>query len=573
MDGTSQAVLLLASVLLSFGAGVGVYWFTARRKLRRLENQAREEVRLLQETAQRDADTLRLELAQAARSDLDDERLELESERVALAQERESVERLVRRTKRQRQNNQRRHSSRTKRLKEREALLEKATGVIEALNADSERVNAEAEKLRAQAGAIRLDAASLQSELESEQARLHEQSHALSRERDQIQELTDRYAEQLEHVSGLSAEQAKVELQAQYIEEVRLAASAEAHRIRDEAKRTAHRDARKVVLTTMQRLAGSEVLENTVSVVQLPSDHLKGRIIGREGRNSRAFEAATGVDLLIDDTPGAVVISCFDPFRREIARIALERLVRDGRIHPANIERFVKRAEKQIDEEVTELGQRAAIDLKLHGLHDGLIQTIGRMRYRTSYGQNVLAHSIEVANIASILAAEMGEDAHLARRGALLHDIGKVMPESVDRPHALVGMEACKRFGENEIVCNAVGAHHDEIPMTSLISPIVQIADAISGARPGARRENYEQYLERLRDLEDIASSFDGVTRAFAIRGGREVRVIVSHTQVTDTQARTVAESISERIQSELRYPGQIEVVVIREVRESAVAH
>jgi ribonuclease Y len=327
-----------------------------------------------------------------------------------------------------------------------------------------------------------------------------------------------------------------------------------------------------VILAAIQRVAAPATIENTVAAVPLRSEDMKGRVIGREGRNIRAFEAATGVEVIVDDTPEAILVSGFDPVRREVARLSMERLLADGRIQPARIEEVVERTKAEIDEEIVETGERAALDLQLHGLHPELIRMVGRMKYRASYGQNLLAHSVEVAKLASLMAAELGLDARKARRAGLLHDIGKVAEEEIESPHALVGMELCRRYKEHPDVCNAVGAHHDELPMTSFVAPLVQAADAISGARPGARREALERYVERLQNLEALAASFDGVERAYAIQAGREIRVVVDAATLSDALAETLAADLARRIERELEYPGQIKVTVIREVRAVAVA-
>ena len=335
---------------------------------------------------------------------------------------------------------------------------------------------------------------------------------------------------------------------------------------------TANREARKVVLTAIQRTAANHTVENTVSVVQLQSDDMKGRIIGREGRNIRAFEAATGIEVVVDETPEAVLLSGFDPVRREIAKISMERLVLDGRIHPGRIEEVVEKTRAEIEDEIVEAGEETVIELGLHGLHPELIRLVGRMKYRSSYGQNLLGHSMEVAQLASLMAAELDLDPRKARRAGLLHDIGKVVEGELESPHAIVGMELAQRYKEHPEVCNAIGAHHDEIEMTTPLSPIVQAADAISGSRPGARREGLEHYVQRLRALEDVARGFDGVQRVYAIQAGRELRVIVNHDLVSDAQADHLAREISKRVEQELQYPGQVKITVIREVRSVAYA-
>ena len=376
----------------------------------------------------------------------------------------------------------------------------------------------------------------------------------------------------LEQISGLSAEEAKKELVASLKDEAKTEAMAFVQTSIEEAKLTAEQEARKVVLGTIQRVGVEQAVENCVSVFNLESDDVKGRIIGREGRNIRALEAATGVEIIVDDTPEAIILSCFDPVRREIARLSMHKLVTDGRIHPASIEEVVKKTEKQINSEIIEVGKRTVIDLGIHGLHPELIKIVGRMKYRSSYGQNLLQHSREVSNLCGIMASEMGLNAKLAKRAGLLHDIGKVPETESELPHALLGMQWAEKFGEKDEVCNAIGAHHDEIEMKSLLSPIVQVCDAISGARPGARRQVLDSYIQRLKDLENIAFGFTGVQKAYAIQAGRELRVMVESTKVNDTKAAELSFNISQKIQNDMTYPGQVKVTVIRETRAVNVA-
>ena len=342
----------------------------------------------------------------------------------------------------------------------------------------------------------------------------------------------------------------------------------------EEAKLTAQQEAKKIIINTIQRIGTEEAVENCVSVFNLESDDVKGRIIGREGRNIRAIEAATGVEIIVDDTPDAIILSCFDSVRREIARLSLHKLVTDGRIHPARIEEVVKKTEKQIEEEIIDIGKRTVIDLGIHGLHPELIKAVGRMKYRSSYGQNLLQHSREVAKLCGVMAAELGINAKLAKRAGLLHDIGKVpnTEAEVETPHAILGMQWAEKFGEKPDVCNAIGAHHDEIEMNTLIAPIVQVCDAISGARPGARRQVLDSYIQRLKDLEDVAFGFPGVQKAYAIQAGRELRVIVESERVTDDQASELSFEISQKIQTDMTYPGQVKITVIRETRAVNVA-
>ena len=388
----------------------------------------------------------------------------------------------------------------------------------------------------------------------------------------ELDKMHKRHVDMLEQISGLSADEAKIELVTSLKDEAKTEAMAFVQTSIEEAKLTAEQEARRVVLGTIQRVGVEQAVENCVSVFNLESDDVKGRIIGREGRNIRALEAATGVEIIVDDTPEAIILSCFDPVRREIARLSMHKLVTDGRIHPARIEEVVKKTEKQITQEIIEVGKRTVVDLGIHGLHPELVKTVGRMKYRSSYGQNLLQHSREVANLCGIMAAEMGLNSKVAKRAGLLHDIGKVPDTESELPHALLGMEWAEKYGEKSDVCNAIGAHHDEIEMKSLISPIVQVCDAISGARPGARRQVLDSYIQRLKDLENIAFGFPGVQKAYAIQAGRELRVMVESTKVNDIKAAELSFSISQKIQNDMTYPGQVKVTVIRETRAVNVA-
>jgi ribonuclease Y len=392
------------------------------------------------------------------------------------------------------------------------------------------------------------------------------------RRTEEVDKLHRKQVENLEAISGISAEDAKKELVQSLKEEAKSDAMAHIQDTIEEAKLTAQQEARRVILNTIQRVGVEQTVENCVSVFNIESDDIKGRIIGREGRNIRALEAETGVEIIVDDTPEAIILSCFDPVRREIARLSLHNLVTDGRIHPARIEEVVKKTEKQLQQEIIEVGKRTVIDLGIHGLHPELIKTIGRMKYRSSYGQNLLQHSREVANLCGIMAAELGLNAKLAKRAGLLHDIGKVPDTESELPHALLGMKWAEKYNENPEVCNAIGAHHDEIEMKTLIAPIVQVCDAISGARPGARRQVLDSYIQRLKDLEDIAFGFGGVQKAYAIQAGRELRVIVESEKVTDAKANELSFNISQKIQNDMTYPGQVRVTVIRETRAVNIA-
>lgn len=382
----------------------------------------------------------------------------------------------------------------------------------------------------------------------------------------------DEHIKKLETIAQLSAEQAK----AQLVENLKKDAEAQALSIQqeiiDDAKEKANKEARKIVIQTIQRTAAEQVIENAVTVFPLESDEIKGQIIGREGRNIRAIEAATGIELNIDDTPEAIVLSSFDPLRREIARLSLQRLVSDGRIHPARIEEVVEKTRRQLEEQIMEIGERVVIELGIHGMHKELIRLVGKMRFRSSYGQNLLMHSRETANLCSIMAAELGLNPKLAKRAGLLHDIGKVPDEEAELSHALLGMKLAEKYGESTAICNAIGAHHDEIEMEFVISPIVQACDAISGARPGARREVFQQYIQRLKDLENLAASYNGVEKAYAIQAGRELRVIVQNEKVSDADVDKLAFEIAQKIQNEMTYPGQVKITVIREKRAIGVA-
>ena len=394
----------------------------------------------------------------------------------------------------------------------------------------------------------------------------------LDRKQHEVERMHKSQLEQLEVISGLSAEEAKNQLIDGLKAEAKSNAMSYLQDTMEEAKLTAQQEAKKIIINTIQRVGTEEAVENCVSVFNIESDDVKGRIIGREGRNIRAIEAATGVEIIVDDTPEAIILSCFDPVRREIARLALHKLVTDGRIHPARIEEVVEKTRKQIDDEIIEVGKRTVIDLGIHGLHPELIKVVGRMKYRSSYGQNLLQHSREVSKLCGIMAAELGLNVKLAKRAGLLHDIGKVPDTESELPHALLGMQWAEKYGEKEEVCNAIGAHHDEIEMKSLLSPIVQVCDAISGARPGARRQVLDSYIQRLKDLEEIAFGFNGVKNAYAIQAGRELRVIVESEKVSDDNASTLSFDISQKIQTEMTYPGQVKVTVIRETRAVNIA-
>ncbi len=547
--------------LLAIGAGIALDRWLLTRSLK----SAREQARKILAEAEAKAQAYQqehLEKAQEA----------LRRERQAFEQEQAEARRALQQAQERLAERQEALNRRTFRVNEREKTLAKAAEAIEALRREADANFRQAEALHQQAQALFESLRRQQEALAQREAEVNRLQEELTARQAELDRTLEEQLRRLEQIAGMSRQEAREALMAQMVEEARLEAASMIKEIRDEARMKANREARKIILTAIQRTAASHAIENTVSVVNIQSDEMKGRIIGREGRNIRAFEAATGVEVIVDDTPEAVILSAFNPIRREIARLALTKLIQDGRIHPARIEEVVEKATAELEEEIMETGERTVIDLNLHGMHPELIRLIGRMRYRTSYGQNLLAHSIETARIASLIAAELGLDADKARRAGLLHDIGKVVEEDIDRPHALVGMELCRKYKEDPEVCNAVGAHHDEIEMTTLIAPIVQAADAISGARPGARREALEAYIKRLEKLEALAASFPGVERVYAIQAGREVRVLVNHNLVSDAQAEQLALDISKKIQSEMQYPGQIKVTVIREVRSVAYA-
>ncbi len=404
-------------------------------------------------------------------------------------------------------------------------------------------------------------------EVDSIRDGLTSQIELVNRKTEELEKMHKQQVAQLESISGFSADEAKEMLIESLKAEARTEAMSYINDIMDEAKINANKESKKIVLSTIQRVATETAIENSVTVFHIDSDEIKGRIIGREGRNIRALESATGVEIIVDDTPEAIVLSAFDPMRREIARLALHQLVTDGRIHPARIEEVVNRVRKQVEEEVLEVGKRTAIDLGIHGLHPELIKLVGKMKYRSSYGQNLLQHSRETANLCGIMAAELGLNAKRAKRAGLLHDIGKVSDEDPELPHALLGMKLAEKFKEREDICNAIGAHHDEIEMETMIAPIIQVCDAISGARPGARREVVDAYIKRLKDLEETALNYPGVLKTYAIQAGRELRVIVGSEKVSDKEAEELSMDIARKIQTEMTYPGQIKITVIRETR------
>ena len=409
-------------------------------------------------------------------------------------------------------------------------------------------------------------------EAEAIKANLEAQLGVIDKKKEELDHLQRQEIEKLEAISGLSAEEAKERMVESLKEEAKTEAQSYINDIMDDAKMTANKEAKRIVIQTIQRVATETAIENSVTVFHIESDEIKGRIIGREGRNIRALEAATGVEIVVDDTPEAIVLSAFDPVRREIARLALHQLVTDGRIHPARIEEVVAKVRKQVEDEIVETGKRTTIDLGIHGLHPELIRIIGKMKYRSSYGQNLLQHARETANLCAVMASELGLNPKKAKRAGLLHDIGKVPDEEPELPHALYGMKLAEKFKEKPDICNAIGAHHDEVEMTSLLAPIVQVCDAISGARPGARREIVEAYIKRLNDLEQLAMSYPGVTKTYAIQAGRELRVIVGADKIDDKQTENLSTEIAKKIQDEMTYPGQVKITVIRETRAVSYA-
>lgn len=548
-------------VLLALSAGIALDRWVLTRSAQSARAQAQKilaEAKVKAQAYQQE----HLEKAQAA----------LQRERQAFEQEQAEARKALQLAQERLAERQEALNRRTFRVNEREKTLAKAAEAIEALRREADANFRQAEALHQQAQVLFESLQRQQEALTHREAEVHRLQEELSAKQAELNRMLEEQLSRLEQIAAMSRQEAKEVLMTQMVEEAKLEAASMIKEVRDEARLKANREARKIVLTAIQRMAASHAIENTVSVVNIQSDEMKGRIIGREGRNIRAFEAATGVEVIVDDTPEAVILSAFNPIRREIARLALTKLIQDGRIHPARIEEVVEKAIAEVEEEIIETGERTVIELNLHSMHPELIRLIGRMRYRTSYGQNLLAHSIETARIASLIAAELGLDVGKARRAGLLHDIGKVVEEDIDQPHALVGMELCRKYKEDPEVCNAVGAHHDEIEMTTLIAPVVQAADAISGARPGARREALEAYIKRLEKLEALAASFPGVERVYAIQAGREVRVMVNHSLISDAQAEQLALDISKKIQNEMQYPGQIKVTVIREVRSVAYA-
>jgi ribonuclease Y len=460
-------------------------------------------------------------------------------------------------------------------LEGREKFLKMKQEFEEEANRKKNQILANEQKIKTRESQLSKELETLkrkESDIDEERQSLAVQHDLVKKRKEELDKFNAQKVAVLEGISKLTADQARDQLVESMKEEAQTKASSFIKDIMEQAKLTATKEAKKIVIETIQRTATEHAVENCVSVFNIESDDIKGKVIGREGRNIRALEAATGVEFIVDDTPEAIIISGFDPVRREIARLSLHRLVQDGRIHPARIEEIVAKTTKNIDDEIIEIGERTVIDLGIHGLHPELVKMIGRMRFRSSYGQNLLQHSREVANLCAIMATELGLNVKQAKRAGLLHDIGKVWPEELEKPHAIVGMDLAVKYKEHPAVCNAIGAHHDEIEMTNIISPIVQACDAISGARPGARREVMEQYIRRLKDLEQVGLSFDGVEKCYAIQAGRELRVIVDAEKASDERAGQLSFEISQKIERDMQYPGQIKVTVIREMRSVAFA-
>ncbi|MCS6968427.1 MAG: ribonuclease Y [Cytophagales bacterium] len=523
--------------IVSMLAGIGLGYLLLMRILKRKEAEATEKAALIIKEAELKAESIWKNKEIEARERLLKQKAEFEQE--------------MNRRKEQIITNEGKVKQYENKLRQVEANLKKKEQTLIKAQEELKEKMEEAEKLR-ETAAKQMEVAAKKVE-EAEQLRLSQIA-------------------QLEKIANLKVEEAREQLLNALRSEAESKAAAEIKSILEEARLTAAKEAKKIIINTIQRTATEHTIENCVSVFNLESDDLKGKIIGREGRNIRALEAATGVEIIVDDTPEAIILSAFDPVRREVARLALHRLVADGRIHPARIEEVVAKTQKDIENEIVEIGERTVIELGIHGLHPELIKLVGRMRFRSSYGQNLLQHSKEVAKMAAIMAAELGLNAKLAKRAGLLHDIGKVWHEEHELPHALLGMELAQKYKEHPEVCNAIGAHHDEIEMTSLISPIVQACDAISGSRPGARREMMESYVQRLKDLEALALSFKGVNKCYAIQAGRELRVIVDAENVSDKRASQLSFDIAQKIEKDMQYPGQIKVTVIRETRAISYA-
>ena len=530
----SPEVIAIIAAVAGLGIGVFIGKLIFQKAARMEEDRAKRDAEKILETAKKDADKILEQAGKDGESIKKDKIYEAKEKYLQLKSEHESQT-----------------SQRNKKLEERDRNIRQKEQALNQLKENLKKKEEEAESIKTNMG---------------------RQLELVNIKRDELEKSHQEHVKKLEQVAQLSASDAKQELLESLKEEARSASMGEMKKIVDEAKLKANKEAKKIVLQTIQRTAAETTIENTVSVFNLTSDDQKGQIIGREGRNIRALEAATGVEIIVDDTPEAIILSGYDPVRREVARLSLQRLVADGRIHPARIEEVVLKTRKQMEDQIVEIGERAVVELGIHGLHPELVRIVGRMRFRSSYGQNLLQHSKEVAHLCATMAAELGLNAKVAKRAGFLHDIGKVPEDESELSHALLGMKWCEKYGEHAAVCNAVGAHHDEIEMTYILSPIIQACDAISGARPGARRETMENYIQRIKDLENIALSYDGVEKAYAIQAGRELRVIVESDKVADKKADELAFEISERIQEDMQYPGQIKVTVIREKRAVSYA-
>ncbi len=524
------AVAAVVALLIGFFVGKTLYQKAARQEEERAKNIAKEE----EERGKKEAARIIEDAKKEAETIKKDRILEAKEKFLQMKSEHESQT-----------------SQRNQKMEERERNLRQK----------EQQVNQQRETLKKK-----------DEESDNIKGNLSRQLELVSVKKQELEKAHQEHVSKLEQLAQLSAEEARKQLVESLKEEAKTQSMALFRQITEEAKLKANKEAKKIVLQTIQRTAAETTIENTVSVFNLASDDQKGQIIGREGRNIRALEAATGVEIIVDDTPESIILSAYDPVRREIARLSLQRLVADGRIHPARIEEVVAKTKKQLEEQIVDIGERTVIELGVHGLHPELIRIVGRMRFRSSYGQNLLMHSKEVAHLCATMAAELGLNPKVAKRAGLLHDIGKVPEEESELSHALLGMKWCEKYGEHAAVCNAVGAHHDEVEMTYIISPIIQACDAISGARPGARRETMDNYIQRIKDLENLALAFDGVDKAYAIQAGRELRVIVESDKVSDKQADDLAFTISDKIQNEMQYPGQVKVTVIREKRAVAFA-
>ena len=537
----------------------------------RFEEAARE-AEAAADRAEAEAEAFRRDHVDAARAELEAGRDEIRRAKARLAAKKEEAKERHAKTRDKLEARRLRLDNRVRRIAAREAALLEAADAVDALTVAASRRQSEADALHREVQRLADALAERGGEVEARVREAEALQTQAAADLERAARLTAEYTERLERIAGVGRDEARAELVREMTREAELEAAGAVQEARAEARRTAKREAQKTVVKAIQRLAATATIEHTTSAVPLASENLKGRVIGREGRNIRAFEAATGVEVIVDDTPDAVLVSGFDPVRREVARLSLVRLLEDGRIHPARIEEVVAATREEIEAETVRAGEQAALDLQVHGLHPALVRLVGRMKYRSSYGQNLLQHSVEVAKMAGLMAAELGLDARKAKRAGLLHDIGKVLEDDLEQPHAIAGMEVARRYNEHPDVANAIGAHHDEVPMATLVAPLVQAADAASGARPGARREAIERYVQRLKNIEGIAQGFDGVEQAYAIQAGREVRVVVDTARVSDAAAEILAHGISQRIERELDYPGQITVTVIREVRATAVA-